>query len=200
MNKWFVKNLNKMFVSIIILIALIFILKVIGLLIFVVSSHATVFYKLDISLLLPLSAFGALIGYYQYNLQKERFKKDLFEERLNIFNILEKIVSTVNNIENIEDTFYDELNININKAHFLFNNQTYEFIKTFKLNCVNLSHSSRSYRPYRNVSWGLVRTSEELQRIKDLEETMLRYRNWIISFNELDKLVEKFPQLKFNED
>lgn len=196
------KTFNIIFISIIILIALILIFKFIYFINFAIAKKIpiyTIFCKLGISSLLPLSAFGALIGYYQYGLQTERFKKELFEERLNVFNILEKIVSTVfHNTENMEDIFYDELNKNINKSYFLFDHKTYNFIKEFRRKCINFSCARKAYRPYEEMDWGSITNPELFERIKKLDKEIQDNWHWIIEFNNVDKLAAKFPQLKFH--
>jgi hypothetical protein len=197
--KFIVQNLA---VILTLIFLVIFIFKFFGVLAFIVINHVSVFtilYNLDSSLLF-LSGFGALIAYYQYNLQKEQFKKELFDERLEIFNILEKIVKVVfENPENIGKDFYHELNINLNKAYFLFDQKTYQFIKTFRQNCINFYYAQKNYRPYMDMNWGSITDPEEHEQIKEKEKRMLDTWNSIIAYNDLDKLAEEFPQLKFNE-
>ena len=138
-------------------------------------------------LAIVIAVVVAFIAWQQFLLALEKFKLDLFEKRITIFNILRLFLSRMLSQGDCLDSELTKVGIETQTAKFLFNDEMADYIRSL----INRGYSLRKIN------------DQILKNAKlDVDLTNLRAEKLEISMgilNELIVLEEKFtPCLKFN--
>lgn len=140
--------------------------------------------------LAPITAIVALsIAYSQYRLEKAKFRRDLYERRLTIFNSTLKLLSGVMRNANVEMNDLIQFLQETNQSYFLLGKDITDYLDEIYKKCVDLQYQNQKLH-HSNLPIGEERNrlaEKNTELLKWLTEQLLVAREKFSTHLRLDK-------------
>lgn len=149
----------------------------ISLITFIVSIFLFAYFQNEFARNLTIAAFGSIFIAMTYRLNQATYHKNLFEDRFALFKTIDEILKEWACNNNATREMVAKLDGLMRKSHCVYSEQTYQFIKQFRMAIIILSY--------------------RIELAPDRKE-VIEARNFLASLVDHENLPKKFPELKID--
>ncbi len=126
---------------------------------------------------LAIASFVSIFAAMTYRLGQANYHKNLFEDRFAIFNVIDEVMREWASNTKASRKMVDKLDNIMRKSHCLFSEQTYQFIKKFRMSIIILAYC--------------------IESAPDREEVIEAHR-FLVNLVDNENLPKKFPEIKID--
>ena len=149
----------------------------ISLMTFVGAIFLFAFFQNEFTRGLALASFGTIFIALTYKLGQANYHKNLFDDRFALFNVIDEVMRAWASDNKATREMVSKLNTIMRKSHCLFSEQTYLFIKKFRMAIIILAYC--------------------IESAPDREE-VIEARKFLVSLVDNENLPKMFPELRID--